>query len=33
MTSKQIIADLNEGDKLDDDNYDIRHCKIQFMLD
>ena len=31
--SKNIIADLNKGDKLDDDNYDIWHRKVQFILE
>ena len=32
MASKGIIADLNKGGKLDDDNYDIWHRKIQYVL-
>ena len=31
--SKNIIADLNKGDKLDGDNYDIWHRKVQFILE
>ncbi|KAK2971566.1 hypothetical protein RJ640_017935 [Escallonia rubra] len=33
MASKQIVADLNKGEKLDGDNYDIWHRKVQYMLD
>ena len=33
MASKSIIADLNKGEKLDGDNYDIWHRKIQYVLD
>ena len=32
MASKGIVADLNKGEKLDDDNYDIWHRKIQYVL-
>ena len=32
MASKGIIADLNKGGKLDDDNYDIWYRKIQYVL-
>ena len=30
--TKNIITDLNKGEKLDGDNYDIWHCKIQYIL-
>ena len=33
MMSKNIIVDLNKGKKLDGENYDIWHCKIQYLLD
>ena len=33
MTSKNIVVDLNKGEKLDGDNYDIWHRKIQYTLD
>ncbi|KAM7465477.1 hypothetical protein LguiB_013039 [Lonicera macranthoides] len=33
MASKSIVADLNKGEKLDGDNYDIWHRKIQYLLD
>ena len=33
MASKSIVADLNKGEKLDGDNYDIWHRKIQYILD
>uniref|UniRef100_A0A2N9IJL4 CCHC-type domain-containing protein n=1 Tax=Fagus sylvatica TaxID=28930 RepID=A0A2N9IJL4_FAGSY len=32
MASKGIAADLNKGEKLDGDNYDIWHRKIQYVL-
>ena len=32
MTSKSIVADLNKGEKLDGDHYDIWHRKIQYVL-
>ena len=32
MASKNIIAELNKDDKLDGDNYDIWHCKVQCIL-
>ncbi|PWA42671.1 hypothetical protein CTI12_AA541830 [Artemisia annua] len=31
--SKSIVADLNQGDKLTEHNYDISHRKIQFLLE
>jgi len=33
MASKNIIVDLNKGEKLDDDNYDIWHRKVEYLLD
>jgi hypothetical protein len=32
MASKSIIANLNKGEKLDGDNYDIWHRKIRYVL-
>ena len=32
MASKGIVADLNKGEKLDGENYNIWHCKIQYVL-
>ena len=32
MASKSIVADLNKGEKLDGDNYDIWHRKIKYVL-
>ena len=32
MASKNIIADLNKGEKLGGDNYDIWHRKIRYVL-
>ena len=32
MASKGIVADLNKGKKLDGENYNIWHCKIQYVL-
>ena len=32
-TSKNIIAELNKGEKLNGDNYDIWHRKIQYILE
>jgi hypothetical protein len=32
MASKSIVADLNEGEKLDGKNYDIWHRKIRYFL-
>lgn len=32
MASKNIVADLIKGEKLDGDNYDIWHRKIQYLL-
>ena len=33
VVTKNIIADLNQGDKLNDKNYDVWHHKIQFLLE
>jgi len=33
MVSKQIIVDLNKGEKFDDDDYYLWHWKIQIVLD
>ena len=33
VVTKIIIADLNQGDKLNDKNYDVWHRKIQYLLD
>lgn len=32
MASKNIVADLNKGEKLNGDNFDIWHRKIQYVL-
>ena len=32
-TTKSIIADLNQGEKLNEKNYDIWHRKIQYVLE
>ncbi|KAG5548704.1 hypothetical protein RHGRI_014154 [Rhododendron griersonianum] len=32
MASKNIIADLNKGEKLNGTNYDIWHRKVQYLL-
>ena len=32
-TSKNIVAELNKGDKLNSGNYDIWHHKIQCILE
>jgi hypothetical protein len=31
--SKSIITDWNHGDKLSDKNYDVWHCKIEYLLE
>ena len=31
--TKSIVADLNQGDKLNDKNYDVWHRKIQYLLE
>ena len=33
MTAKNMVVDLNKGEKLDSDNYDIWRRKIQYLLD
>ena len=33
MASKNIIAELNKGEKLNGDSYDIWHLKMQYVLD
>ena len=33
MTSKNIIADLNKGEKLNGGNYNMWHLKIQYVLE
>lgn len=33
MVSKHIIADLNQGNKLDGDNYDVWHRKVRMVLE
>ena len=30
--SKNIMADLNKGEKLNSDNYDIWHHKVQYIF-
>ena len=32
MAAKNVVADLNRGDKLTGNNYDIWHKKIQYLL-
>ena len=32
VVTKSIIVDLNQGDKLNDKNYDVWHRKIQYLL-
>jgi hypothetical protein len=32
MASKSIVDDLNKGEKLDGENYDISHRKIRYVL-
>ena len=32
MASKCVVADLNKGEKLDGENYNIWHHKIQYVL-
>jgi len=31
--SNSIIADLSHGDKLSEKNYDVWHCKIEYLLE
>ena len=33
MALKTIVADLNKGEKLNGDNYDIWHRKVQYILE
>ena len=33
MASKTIVANLNQGEKLDGKNFDIWHRNIQYLLD
>ena len=33
MASKTIVAKLDKGEKLNSDNYDIWHCKVQYVLE
>ena len=33
IASKNIIADFNKGEKLNGDNYNILHLKIQYVLE
>ena len=32
MVAKNVVADLTRGDKLTNNNYDIWHRKIQYLL-
>lgn len=32
MASKSIVVDLNKGEKLEGENYDIWHRKIRYVL-
>ena len=31
--TRSIVADLNQGNKLNDKNYDVWHRKIQYLLE
>ena len=31
--TRSIVADLNQGDKLNDKNYEVWHHKIQYLLE
>ena len=31
--NRSIVANLNQGDKLDDKNYNVWHCKIQYLVE
>ena len=31
--TRSIVADLNHGDKQNDKNYDVWHCKILYLLE
>ena len=33
MATKNVVANLNKGERLDGDNYDIWRQKIQYLLD
>ena len=33
VATKSIIADLNQGEKLNEKNYDVWHRKIQYVLE
>ena len=33
MATKNIIAELNKGEKLNGDNYNIWHLKMQYVLE
>ena len=33
IVTKNIIADLNHGDKLNDKNYDVWHHKIHYLIE
>jgi hypothetical protein len=33
MASKTVVADLNQGEKLDGKNYDSWNRKIQYLID
>ena len=33
VVTKSIIADLNQGEKLNEKNYDVSHRKIQYVLE
>ena len=33
VVTKSIIADLNQGDKLNDKNYNVWHRKIRYLLE
>ena len=33
VTTKSIITDLNQGEKLNEKNYDVWHRKIQYVLE
>ena len=33
MATKNIIAELNKGEKLNGDNWDIWHRKVQYILE
>ena len=31
--TRSLVDDLNYGDELNDKNYDVWHCKIQYLLE